>query len=653
MATRAGINPKFEFDRFTREQREVAERFSRYYYLTTSVDEVRIGNSTYRSLLMRPSEDLSTILNVEREIIVLFADYETFEARTLTAYERIYEQFDDGRIDKAVRFLISRDPQIVSKIRHYLEGDPEYPIVIPYTYLQFQSPTDNFILASVRSNYLIRDLFEYQSPLKQDYFFFGREKLLNHVIDVHRAGQNASLFGLRKSGKTSTIYAIQRRARALGCHTVAIDCQDPAVHAKTYSELLFFIANEIRKSFNMKPWSMPFEKRADQVSEQFSELMRQTLANARSDVLIIFDEIENISPKTAASPHWRAGHDTILFWQILRAFFQKIGKYKITFCFVGTNPHLFEMAKINDVDNPVYLFAPTTFLRPLSLEDVKEMCQRLGYFMGLDFDLAIILHVHRRFGGHPFFVRQLCSRIHQLEPLTRPTSVSLNVCKQAESAGAAVVRNYIREILDGLKIFYPEEYELLGYLARGDMERFSSVANAYPEFVEHLMGYGILTLRGGDHEFLFDAVKDALAMEGSEGHISAFESRWGEVSARRNKIEEEIRTVLYHWSSRLSEDEWDAACDKCIPKQIEKVGRIGRRKFFSRSQSPLYLLDLMSLLEFSKFSTDRAEMSSIKRALDTVNKLRVDAHAKVMGDGEYKEWNAAISLLEDIFLPPA
>jgi hypothetical protein len=160
--------------------------------------------------------------------------------------------------------------------------------------------------------------------------------------------------------------------------------------------------------------------------------MDDALNTAGRDVLLIFDEIENISPQTAASPHWKSAGDTVLFWQTLRAYFQTPRNHKITFCFVGTNPHLFELPKIGDVDNPVYLFAPKTFIPMLSLPETAEMISRLGYFMGLDFSPTVIAHVQQRFGGHPFFIRQLCSQVHKRTPLNRPREVSIAVCRQAE-----------------------------------------------------------------------------------------------------------------------------------------------------------------------------------------------------------------------------
>ncbi len=248
MPTYPGLNQNFELTAFPLGERQAIMRFSRHFYITRAAQSVQVGNSDYRAFLMRPAEGVSTVLNVEREIAVLFSDYETFEARTLRAFDLTCEQFDDVRVDRSLRFLIARDQNIETSIRHYLLQDPEYPIVIPFKYDDFHSSTDDFIFNAIRRNYLIRDLFGYQTPLKHEYFFFGRKTLVESVLDLHKSGQNSGLFGLRKSGKTSTIYAIQRRAKTAGCRTLVIDCQDPAIHAKRFGPLLEFIISEFAEN---------------------------------------------------------------------------------------------------------------------------------------------------------------------------------------------------------------------------------------------------------------------------------------------------------------------------------------------------------------------------------------------------------------------
>jgi hypothetical protein len=252
MPTHPGVNKIFDLKHFSMPERQVIMRLGEHFYITRAARPTQIANSHYRAFLMRPTDAMSAVLNVEREIVTLFANYETFEARTLQAFDKMYDQFDDVRVDHSIRFLISADQNIENIIRHYLLQNPEYPIVVPFKYSDFHSPNDNFIFNTIRKNYLIRDLFGYQSPLKQEYFFFGRTQLLEGVIDLHKSGQNSGLFGLRKSGKTSTIYAIQRRAKTSGCRSILIDCQDPAIHARRYPSLLEVIVSTVRDELNLR-----------------------------------------------------------------------------------------------------------------------------------------------------------------------------------------------------------------------------------------------------------------------------------------------------------------------------------------------------------------------------------------------------------------
>jgi hypothetical protein len=63
---------------------------------------------------------------------------------------------------------------------------------------------------------------------------------------------------------------------------------------------------------------------------------------------------------------------------------------------------------------------------------------------------------------------------------------------------------------------------------------------------------------------------------------------------------------------------------------------------------------LLSFIRYSgEFASNAATDGEISSALDTVNKFRIDAHAKDITDADYEALNNAFDLLEDIFLPPA
>lgn len=433
-----------------------------------------------------------------------------------------------------------------------------------------------------------------------------------------------------------------------------IDCQDPAVHAKSFPALLEYIILQTRRELSLKRIDTSLGTQADQVSERFRRIMDQTLNDAQSNILLIFDEIENISPKTAASPHWRTGSDALLLWQTLRSFFQSSRRFKLTFCFVGTNPDLFETPKLGDIDNPVYLFTPKTFIPMLDLADTREMVSKLGYFMGLDFDHTIIAHLHNRFGGHPFFIRQLCSQIHKNLPLLRPQRVSLAACKAAEQGATSDIKGYLNEILNSLRTFYPDEYTMLEYLASGERENFAGFVEDSPSFSKHLIGYGIIVRRGNEFEFTFDAIAESVKANILQSRPPVAGERRQEIGRRRNAVEEELRSYLFRSSISLTEDSWSKWFSGCVSVQrISQLGPLNRREVFSRTKSPLYFMELLKFVRTCPgIDTSVLPMHDIAAAIDTVNTFRIDAHAKDITDIDYDQVVQSLELLESIFVPP-
>src|SRR5947209_6603870 len=129
MATFPGIYPNFSQVNFSDRHKVAIQRLAKYFFITTPLDVVEVGKSAHRGFLMRPADGISTILNVDREIVVLFADYDNFDSRSLAAFDKVYSRFSDERLDKTIRILISKDNEITDKIRHFLHQEPEYPII--------------------------------------------------------------------------------------------------------------------------------------------------------------------------------------------------------------------------------------------------------------------------------------------------------------------------------------------------------------------------------------------------------------------------------------------------------------------------------------------------------------------------------------------
>jgi len=271
--------------------------------------------------------------------------------------------------------------------------------------------------------------------------------------------------------------------------------------------------------------------------------------------------------------------------------------------------------------------------------------------MGLDFDAGVINHIHSRFGGHPFFMRQLCSAIHRMVDSNRPRRVSISNCREAETNMAATNARYIGDILYKLKEFYPAEYEMLELLASGDIATFHEAAAQGQELVEHLLGYGLIVKRGDDYEIAFELMRDEVRSLSKKSSAKDLATMREEIGRRRNRLEEELRRQLFYWARTLPNSDWKQSIVTCVSKNTTVDSSQTPQQVFSIGKSQLYFLDLMRFAIYARISLD-ADARSVEQDFVIVNRLRADAHAKSISAEEFSKWKEAIERLEDRYLPP-
>lgn len=362
--TNPGIHRQFLLSRFKHREQTIINTLSRQWYLTSSGSHLRLASSEYDYFLMKPTKIFSEMFNIEREIIVVLSPYLNFEPRSLDVFDVAQKKLADLRVESVCRVIISDDPDVERKVSDLLKTDPEQPIVIPFTYTELLDVHDDYFLRNrFRSHFYSRDLFAFLSPLRKDLYFFGRSQLLQEVINKHRAGEHTGLFGLRKSGKTSIIYAIERHLHVHNGAFVSLDCESPSIHTLRWYELLGKLVSEYKKAvsstYEINLGDRYSEKTA---ADSFSEdIIGIHNSIDEQSVLILFDEIERVSPSIGSSAHWRDGEDFVFFWQTLRAFYQR-NQNKFTYMLVGTNPNCVESPLIMGHENPLFGSIPSQYV---------------------------------------------------------------------------------------------------------------------------------------------------------------------------------------------------------------------------------------------------------------------------------------------------
>ena len=248
---RPGINKQVIFSHYTEEEINIIKFFSKEWYVTSGGEEISLGQfSKYKYFLIKPTNEYQEMFNIKREIVVVFSNYSTLQPRTLDAFEVVFSKLSALRVEKIATVLISRDENIISEITDLLRSDSERQIVVPFSYSElFQSKDEYLIKNRFVDNFFSRDLFNFQSALKRDIYFFGRNDIVHDIVSRTKSNENSGLFGLRKSGKTSIVFGVERVLDKENIASIFIDCESPGFHQKRWHDALGNVMQQIADKY--------------------------------------------------------------------------------------------------------------------------------------------------------------------------------------------------------------------------------------------------------------------------------------------------------------------------------------------------------------------------------------------------------------------
>lgn len=262
-----------------------------------------------------------------------------------------------------------------------------------------------------------------------------------------------------------------------------IDCQNPAFHRRRWNKALYYVVYEICRQHNLKyvPTSEDLYTEEDASINFERDLLQVYNLLGKQNILLVFDEIENITFNVSPSEHWATGYDFIFFWQTLRSLFQKLNKV-FSYLIVGTNPICVEVPVIKGKDNPIFNQVPFEYIPGFDVPQTREMVRKLGHAMGLMFDEIIHGKLTEDFGGHPFLIRHVCSVINSLAPSHRPVVVDKVLYEKAKTKFNQDYIGYVDMILNVLRSFYADEFAMMEYLAVKDYATFHDFARMSPYY---------------------------------------------------------------------------------------------------------------------------------------------------------------------------
>jgi hypothetical protein len=639
MEINPGVKLHLEIGFATQEEQRILQKFGKVFQIGFFREDLfkQVFN---RYFFAKPTDYIKLKFNLDNEVLVLFNDMSVFETRTLDIVDKLTTIDFRNRLDKVCTVIISKDKSFVSKVELLNAKQESSRIIVPFTYSELLEAHNDiqFIENRFIRFFYAKDLFDLDSPIRTDNFFFGRNHVVQQFLDKYSHSENSALFGLRKIGKTSVLYAVRRICEQREIPVIYIDCQSPSFHQRKWFEALQYIIKQAALQFPKikSDWLIEEEYKEKDAALLFEKDLKklQTMMGHRR-LLIIFDEIENLTFNISPSEHWRTGQDFLLFWQTIRSIFQSD---RDSFCFIlaGVNPTIIEKTVIGDFDNPVFNIASPNFLELFNLEIIKEMVSTIGNYMGLKFEDEVYFLLHEDFGGHPFLTRIACSSINKLIGLDRPKTVTKFWYKQNRDKFASKVLNYVEQLLLVLKQFYPQEYYLLEVLASGDRRKFEEIIGSIPSSGKHLEGYGIVNTKNNEYYFRLKIVEDYIKERTDLAKIfNSKEEKIAEISKRRNSLEDKLKKlarIILHAAYGANAK---VKILQAIPSERrDKIEPLSLEEIFI---DHIYFLDIMQIYvkEFKYFENVFEKQSSkLYQSLDHINKFRIDAHAKDISDDD-------------------
>ncbi|RLF38811.1 MAG: ATP-binding protein [Thermoplasmata archaeon] len=667
------IRPEADRAHFLRynNEREVASKLDEAFDVTFGST---LGELSF--WFAAPKRNVRERFGFNKEVLVIYSPHTRTDARIFNAIHEVMakEEFR-YRLEVGLAILVHNGDD--EETRRLLQSQAEW-VIIPFKESELKDLCGSlFVRARIADVLGSIDLFGMTSPITTDRYFFGRNELVQQLlVRTIRQGENSGLFGLRKTGKTSVLYALERRIQAHsqtwegGRILVQLfDCSNPGIHSCRWWQLLEEIIIRLQHALDVERASSSdigaYKFKMAEAPRQFTNQVKLFLTKRGvSRIILLFDEIEYITPgiEGILARHW--DQDFVPFWQTIRATHQEANG-RLTFVIAGVNPRCLTEARFNEQPNPLFQIQPY-YLEPFTVDSVREMVRTIGRWAGLKPKEDVYPYLKERYGGHPFLIRIACSEVWKHKNKKNPEHLELVTVHDFEKLAPQIQERLaqpIKDILLSLVWWYPEEYELLQILVEGDETFVKEYLEAEQKSLLQLARYGLF--REGTHELAISDLKEFLKQYGEtyKKEVSPFTrgdmppellpeipdlQTLSQLFAKRCEVELKLRSIIYlylgmahGWNERGMVN----AIIKGLRRAPSRRGPDPKELFVGRPIKDvlheLYTLELKFIIleNWDLFKPVFEHKARFEMNMDTINKARrVDAHTKPVSGSEVEEF---------------
>lgn len=616
---------------------ELADALNSMFTITYYRQSRNFG-SMYTTIYCKPTQTIAESLLIDREVLGVIANFEDLHVRTLTvAQEMISASY--GRLDPRIVIVLHADKRGDERLRSW--GREHGIKVIPIFRAKGKAiPPAEILKRNIAQELFASDPFQVTGPVINDIDFFGRGNESIELLRQLEAGRIRSIFGIRKIGKTSLINRVIKLAQDVGSPRIAmIDCSVREFNKLDAGGALRALA-KVSKMAATRGYAHITDalKRTDQeLVPVFDDLWGQSNPPT---LVIIFDEVDYITPASPIAPHWRTDFND--FWREFRVLVQEAQRHQMTISVLvsGVSSQFFRAEQISGIENSVLHFVPEEYLAPFARGASLSMIRDLGNRCGLHFTSEARELIAEACGDFPFWVRMLGSHIHRsLDIESRPFLVTREVIQPlidefSNAEGAEIAR----VALEYLQRIYPEVVEQLrrcasdGRLGYSDgrlIGRYGLSSQSFGSFVvsSAMIKEGLKLLRMPHQSIQLPQLESTPNLQ-----LQLSDSEWAEelalINRRRNILERRLREFI-RFALKLSSGKDESWLDKILKALPEKR----RTELLSLAadtvMNKLYWSEMENIIikYWSTFEQTFGDKARFQLSMKILNQ-RPDAHAK-------------------------
>lgn len=452
-------------------------------------------------LLVRLDQAMELRLGFTREFLVYCMPVPDLQSRAVQQAQALLQHLlrvEQKPVDNAVVAIYSNDYMAGAKVAEWTD--------LPLTVIAL-SPVqvgdrirDRRPLEDVLRPWLhTRNLYDYRDPVSGDQFF-GRQDVLQQLLNACGEGRHTGLWGLRKIGKTSILNQLQRRLIVTeDVLSVRLDLQTSSGSGSA-GHVAHRIAGEIGAILHRAPWARLTK---DVVRDEWFGLPRrwerdhperaiQALCDGLSDLfsavlndrrlVLILDEFEVV---------WSAEHvlvGTLDLLRGLRGIAQETER--LTLILAGVNAQPSEAGVLQGRDNPIFGFLSPLYLGPFQPDEVRSLIANVGQRMGLVWPAASVDPLVHAAGGHPFLTRLAAAQVaERYRDCPKPKKVDESHVVKILHELPRTHHADLKQVMLGLSLYYPDEVEVLKLLLEAG---HGAEHRDFPTALSHLAAYGLI-----------------------------------------------------------------------------------------------------------------------------------------------------------------